>query len=259
MAGEITYETREYEHVTLKITPTREMMGVVAAEEAGYALRELLDQYDHINVMFAAAPSQLEFLRTLADVPDIDWSRVHAFHMDEYIGLPDDSEASFRHFLDQAFFKKLPLGKVYYINDAPVAKRLENYTKLLEQNPLDIVFMGIGENGHIAFNDPPIADFKDTEIFKKVALDEMSRQQQVHDKTFPNLDAVPTEAFTVTIPPMLAAKRRFCIVPSKLKAEAIRQALEGPISTDCPASILRTVPTEMYIDEAAASLLGSRS
>ena len=249
-------EVRQYGAVTLKIYPDRAAMGDDAAEDAAFVLRRLLDELDEVNALFAAAPSQSEFLASLAAKPDIDWTRVNAMHMDEYMGLAPDSPARFAHFLDQAIFGRIPLKAVYYVGDAADDEAvLARYRRILHEKPIDIVFMGIGENGHIAFNDPPVADFEDPEDFKIVDLDEESRQQQVHDKTFPDLESVPKQAYTVTIPPMIQARERFCIVPSVLKAPAIRAALEDEIDTSCPASILRTVPTRMYIDRPAAEQL----
>ncbi len=256
MTNDMNAVVKNYGEVTLKIYPDRKAMGAGAAKDAADALRRLLAEKDEVNALFAAAPSQSEFLAALALEPGIEWERVNALHMDEYMGLPADSSALFRVFLDEAIFKRVVLKKVYYVDDPEVNEDItERYRRILKENPLDIVFMGIGENGHIAFNDPPVADFDDPVDVKVVDLDLVSRQQQVHDKTFPDLDSVPKQAYTVTIPPMIKARERFCIVPSALKAMAVKAALEGPVDTACPASILRTVKTSMYIDRDAASLL----
>ena len=251
--------TQNYGDTKLSVFSTRLAMGKAAAKDAGEQMIKLLSEKPSISCLFAAAPSQQEFLDALAVYPGIDWQRVIAFQMDDYIGLPSDSEASFAYFLKNAIFDKLPFGAVHLMKDYfetpdPIAA----YTALIKKHPIDIVFMGIGENGHIAFNDPGIADFNDPHDMKIVELDNKSRQQQVNDGCFPDIDSVPKCAYTITIPPMVKAKLRYCIVPHHLKAPAVKAALEGPITEDCPASILQKTPnTYMYIDEEAAKLLES--
>lgn len=248
-----------YGDTMLSVFSTRLQMGQAAARDAGEQMIRLLKEKPTISCLFAAAPSQQEFLDALAVYPGIDWQRVVAFQMDEYIGLPSDSDATFAAFLNRAIFSKVPFAAVhlmkdYYAGGDPVLA----YTALLEKHPLDIVFLGIGENGHIAFNDPGIADFEDPLSMKVVALDDKSRQQQVHDGCFPTLEDVPKQAYTLTIPVILSAALRYCIVPNRLKAPAVKAALEGPVTEECPASILQKAPgTYMYIDKEAAMLLES--
>ena len=249
-------ERRQYGDCELFIAPDRTRMGQLAAGRAIAALRQRLADQARVRLVFAAAPSQNEFLDALVTAEGIDWARVEALHMDEYVGLETGHPASFRHFLEQRVFSRVPFGAVHYIDDGSGADPLPRYTAILAEAPIDIVLMGIGENGHIAFNDPPVADFDDPLPIKRVRLDAACRQQQVNDGCFPDLDHVPEEAWTLTIPTLVAPPLRFSIVPTALKAPAIRDTLEGPIATSCPASILRRAPrTELFVDRDAASLL----
>ena len=237
---------------------TRSSMGDVAGTEVAIKIKELLSCKETINVMFAAAPSQNETLATLIKDPDIDWTRVNAFHMDEYIGLDDSHPAGFRNFLKKAIFELKPFKSVNYLNgNAPDAqKEAQRYGQLLKDNPLDICILGVGENGHIAFNEPSVADFNDPVKVKVVELEPRCRQQQVNDGCFKTIDEVPTHALSVTIPALCEAKWMFCSVPAKTKAEAIMHMLRDPISTNCPATILRKQEHALlYTDKDAASLM----
>lgn len=247
---------RKYGTVELQIFDTREEMGKTAAEEGAQTLRELLKEKEYVNCIFAAAPSQNEFLDALAQ-QDLPWNRINGFHMDEYIGLPQGSPQSFSGFLNRAIFNRVPFHSVNLLNGmADPQEECARYTKLLEAAPPDVVFMGIGENGHIAFNDPPVADFHDVHKIKVVQLDQVCRMQQVHDKCFPSIDKVPKEALSLTVPTLISAKYLFCIVPGEQKAAATAAALTGEISEKCPASILRTHKAcRMYIDTACAKML----
>ena len=236
----------------------RQEMGKAAGTAAGEKLRELLALKDEVNVIFAAAPSQNEMLEVLVSFPGIDWTRVNGFHMDEYTGLPSDAPQGFGNFLRERIFEKLPFKNVYYLNGnaADLSAECARYEKLLEEHPVDLVCMGIGENGHIAFNDPPVADFDDPALVKPVALDEICRNQQVHDGCFATLDDVPTHALTLTVPALMHAAQVFCVVPAATKARAVRDTLLGDIRTACPASILRRHPAAtLYLDADSASLL----
>ena len=237
------------------IYPDRGTMGCEAAKEAAAALKELLAAKDEVNVIFAAAPSQNEFLAAIRAAEGIDWSRVNAFHMDEYVGLAIGAPASFTGFLNDAVFQRLPFKAVYHINGAAedVEAECQRYTQLLKEHPVDIVFMGVGENGHIAFNDPPVADFNDPKVIKVVQLDDTCRMQQVHDKCFPTFDDVPAYAFSLTVPTLMSAGQLFCMVPGPTKAAAIKQMLCGEIETACPATILRThANATLYVDADSA-------
>lgn len=240
----------------VKIFGSRAEMGLGAASDAVEYLKNLMAEQEFVNIIFAAAPSQNEFLAAMAE-SDVDWSRVNAFHMDEYIGLPSDASQGFGNFLRRAIFDKVPFNSVNYINGQNVPEEtLKQYKKLLEENPVDVVFMGIGENGHIAFNDPHVADFNDPEVIKVVDLDEKCRMQQVNDGCFTCLDEVPTHAFTLTVPTLMAAKRRFCVVPASTKAHAVYNTINGVVSEVCPASVLRTSEgTTLYLDNDSSSLL----
>ena len=251
---------KEYtkENLKIRIFATRDEMGNHGAEMAAQRIRTLLKNKDVINILFAAAPSQNELLANLCMKPDIEWNRINAFHMDEYIGLPIDNPQTFGKYLNNHIFSKVPFRKIYYINglsDDP-KETCNIYTELLNNNPLDFGFLGIGENGHIAFNDPPVADFEDPLDIKVVELDAICRQQQVNDACFIKLADVPTHAITLTIPALFRIPAIFCTAPTVKKAQAIYNTINGEISTKCPASILRLHrDTTIYLDEASASLL----
>ena len=234
------------------IASDRDGMGKAAAADIGVAILEKLAQKDRINMIFAAAPSQNEVLSHLTAYEDIDWSRIDGFHMDEYVGLPRDlADRSFGTYLKENIFGKVPFGSVNLIDATATDKEAEcaRYAQLLAENPVDIVVLGIGENGHIAFNDPPVADFEDPKLVKIVKLDEKCRNQQVHDGCFANLDLVPTHAITLTCPALFAGDHLFCIVPAATKAAAVKRTLEGPISEECPATVLRRhASARLYLD-----------
>lgn len=242
----------------VKIFPSREAMGQKAAEDVSRTIQELLTQKSEINIIFAAAPSQNEFLKYLSEDPSIQWDRINAFHMDEYIGIDENAPQAFGNFLKERLFGKVPFKSVHYLNGQAkdLSSECKRYAALLRNNPVDMVCLGIGENGHIAFNDPSVANFNDPETVKVVELEEISRQQQVNDACFPDIDSVPKKAFTVTIPALLKADYLFCIVPSKLKAEAVYKTLNDPISEKCPATILRQKKGAfLYLDHESSSLL----
>ena len=242
----------------VKIFATRPEMGAYAAEEAKAAIKEALSKKAEIRMIFAAAPSQNEFLASLTSDKTIDFTRIHAFHMDEYIGLDKDAPQGFGNFLDRAIFSKAPFKSVTYLNGqcADPEEECKRYSALLNAAPIDIVCMGIGENGHIAFNDPPVADFNDPFSVKVVKLDEICRMQQVNDGCFDSIDKVPTHALSLTVPRLINAEKLFCIVPAPTKAKAVKATLEGEITTACPASILRRHDcATLYLDADSASLL----
>ena len=245
----------------VKIYSDADEMGRAAAADAGSYLRELLEKKAEVNCIFAAAPSQSEMLKYLCE-EKVDWSRVNAFHMDEYIGLEAGDPRLFASFLGEAIFNRVPFKKVYYINRSGSTQQeiLENYSRLLQQYPVDVTFMGIGENGHIAFNDPHVADFHDPRRIKMVDLDATCRMQQVHDGCFETLESVPKYAMTLTIPSLVRAGRIFCIVPSLHKAEALKDTVLGAVSEKCPASVLRRHPAAtVYADADAGRYLMEQS
>lgn len=233
---------------------TRLEMGEEAARCVQEKIEELLKQQESVNIVFAAAPSQNEFLRTLGQAP-IEWSRIRAFHMDEYIGLRSDAVQGFGNFLRESLFDKVPFLSVHYIDGNATDRQAEcdRYAALLGQYPPDIVCMGIGENGHIAFNDPPVADFADPYAVKVVRLDQACRQQQVNDGCFSELRLVPAHAITLTVPALMSGRFIYCVVPGKLKAEAVFNVLSREIGEDYPASILRNHPNAvLFLDAASA-------
>lgn len=222
----------------VKVYDTRAEMGECAAKDIAQKIRELLNEKQEINMIFAAAPSQNEMLDALIK-EEVDWKRINAFHMDEYVGLDDDAPQKFGNFLKEHIFDRVDFKTVNLIGGANEKEDMEKYSALLESNHIDIVCMGIGENGHIAFNDPPVADFCDKKLIKKVELDEICRQQQVNDKCFDKIDDVPKYALTLTVPTLFNADYLFCVVPGKTKSKAVYATLNNTISEVCPATILR--------------------
>ena len=244
--------------LSVEIYENRTLMGEAAARDIKAKISELLSQKQEINMIFAAAPSQNDVLKSLVEDKAIEWNRVNAYHMDEYIGLDKDAPQGFGNFLKAHIFGLVPFKSINYIDittDNP-EKEAERYGKLLTENPTDIVIMGIGENGHIAFNDPPVADFNDSKVVKPVKLDEICRQQQVNDGCFTSIDKVPTHAMTLTIPTLVKAPYLFCIVPAPTKAKAVFETLNGSIDEHCPASVLRLQKNaKLYLDNESSKLL----
>lgn len=241
------------DNLTIEVCSDRIALGKVAGDTMVGALREFLAEQGTARMIFAAAPSQDETLEALISAEGIDWGKVTAFHMDEYIGLSKDAPQRFSHYLKAHLFDRIPFGTVHLIEGTDPDSICSKYTELLLEAPIDIVCMGIGENGHIAFNDPPVADFNDPKMVKTVDLDLSCRQQQVNDGCFPDLDSVPKQAITLTIPALMQGKRLICSVPGSRKHAAVKRMLEGEISTDSPASILRTHPEcTLFLDVEAA-------
>ena len=249
---------KEYvkDNLTCKVFSDRDSMGRYAADQIAAKMRELLSRQSEINMVFAAAPSQNDVLKYLAK-EEVDWSRVTAIHMDEYVGLGKRSDKTFAHYLDGAIFDRVKMKAVNYIGSDGDAETLcERYERLLREHPIDIVCLGIGENGHIAFNDPHVADFQDKRAVKLVDLDEKCRRQQVNDKTFDTLEEVPKYAVTLTIPTLVSAKYMFCVVPTANKAEAVFHTMFDAVSEKVPATILRRHPhAVMFTDEDSAKAL----
>ena len=237
---------------------TRAEMGEYAAKEAAQEINRQIKEKGEINMIFAAAPSQNDFLASIIADKSIDWTKIHAFHMDEYIGLPADAPQGFGNFLKNAIFGKVPFASVNYIDctAADPEAECERYTALLNARKCDVIIMGIGENGHIAFNDPHVADFNDKKTVKVVSLDETCRMQQVNDGCFASIDEVPKYALTLTIPTLVAPESIFCIVPAKTKANAVKRTLCGEINEECPATALRNHKNaKLYLDKDSASLI----
>lgn len=235
----------------------RSQMGQAAARDLAQRIKEVLREKPEVNIIFASAPSQNDLLASLAEIKGLDWSKVNAFHMDEYIGLPEEAPQKFSIYLRDGIFRKVKPGRVFYINgSADPDEECRRYTKLLEEYPVDIVCLGIGENGHLAFNDPHVADFNDPLLIKMVNIDDTSRMQQVHDGNFSRIEEVPKLALSLTIPALLKARFALTVVPGPTKAQAVFNTLNGPISEKCPATALRRHPGSfLYLDRDSAALL----
>ena len=244
--------------LTVNVYETRSEMGTSAALDIKKRILALLEKKETINMIFAAAPSQNEVLYALATDKEIPWNRVNAFHMDEYIGLPASAPQGFGNFLRDHIFGLADFKTVNYINISAedAETECERYSRLLAEYPTDIVVMGIGENGHIAFNDPPVADFNDKKAVKPVALDEICRNQQVNDGCFAKIEDVPTTAITLTVPTLFAGDYLFCIVPAKTKANAVYATINNEINEKCPATVLRLHKNAiLYLDGDSSALL----
>jgi glucosamine-6-phosphate deaminase len=248
----------QFDALTVHVADDVDEMARDAAVDAAASLRAAIAARGEANVMLATGNSQLAFLVELVRMPDIAWERVRAFHMDEYVGLQPSHSASFQRYMRERVAAQLPVMEFNYLSgDAPDPQaEAARYEALLRAHPLDVCCAGIGENGHLAFNDPPVADFDDDRDVKVVALDEASRRQQVGEGHFATIDDVPTHAITVTIPALLRAGRVLVIVPEARKARPVRDVLYGPVSTACPASILRRRPNAtLYLDLESSALL----
>lgn len=244
--------------LSVQIFETRKEMGNNAALLAAEKIRNLLKIRDSISIIFAAAPSQNEFLEALSIQPGIDWNRITAFHMDEYVGLPADAPQGFGNFLKRSIFSKVPFKAVFYLNgNTPdLEQECKRYSALLNEYQPDIVCMGIGENTHIAFNDPHVARFDDPQTVKVVDLDQQCRQQQVNDGCFESIEQVPTHALTLTIPTLLRPEAIFCVVPGEHKAQAVFHTLNESIKSDYPSTSLRQHPNAiLFLDKDSAKMI----
>ena len=249
-------KTIKTEKLDTFVYDTRKEMGDAAGMAAAEAIKKILSEKEYANVIFAAAPSQNEALDALV-ASDVDFTRINAFHMDEYDGLSIDDSQSFARYLTDHLFSRVNFRSVNLIPAKEGAEAVcEKYSSLLEKFPPDVVCMGIGENGHIAFNDPPVADFNDPFLVKKVELDEICRNQQVHDGCFPTLDDVPKYAITLTVPALTSAKYLICTVPAPTKANAVKAMLCGDYGECCPATSLRKHENaKMFLDADSAALV----
>ena len=246
------------DNLRINVCQSVEEMAATAASDAQKFLRAAIAHKGKAAVILATGNSQLQFLEKLTASNGIDWEKVTLFHLDEYLGISPDHPASFRRYLKERVEDKVKPRAFHYLKGDALEPILEclRYEVLLQTTGVDLVCMGIGENGHLAFNDPPVANFKDEEGVKIVKLDEACRKQQVGEGHFPSIDAMPQYAMTLTIPQLLNADRIQCVVPDKRKAEAVKAALTGPIETTCPASILRKQKNAtLYLDSEAASLV----
>jgi len=244
--------------IDIQIHDTKSENGKAAAAFGAAALRDAIAARGKANIVIATGASQFEMLEALVAAADIDWSKVTAFHLDEYIGMSETHPASFRKYLKERVTGKLPtLGAFHFVaGDAPdLDAELDRMNALLDAHPIDVMFAGIGENGHLAFNDPP-ADFETTLAYKVVELEERCRRQQFGEGWFPTLDDVPTRAISMTVQRIMSSQIVILTVPDERKAEAVQHVLEGPVTNMWPASILQQHSNcHAFLDSAAASQL----
>jgi glucosamine-6-phosphate deaminase len=249
-----------FDDTTVQVHADPGSLARAAAEEAAAVMRDAVAARGVAHAMFATGNSQLEFVRVLVhETSDVPWADTVVFHMDEYVGVGPDHAAGFQRWIRERIVEPAHPKAAHYLDGmADPEFECERYGGLLRAHPLDLCCLGIGENGHLAFNDPPVADFDDPIDVKVVELDGPCRRQQVNEGHFPDLDAVPTHAVTVTIPGLLRAGRVLAVVPESRKAEPVRDALTGPISTSCPASALRTIGhASVHLEPESARLLNA--
>lgn len=242
----------------VRVHADSDAVGIAAADDAARAIADAVANRGVANVMFASGNSQLAFLEVLTGRSDVDWNHLVGFHMDEYVGIDGEHPASFRRYMGERIVGAVHPSAFHEIHGdaADVGAECQRYAALLADHPLDLCCLGIGENGHLAFNDPPVADFEDPLDVKVVELDDACRRQQVGEGHFASIDAVPATAITVTIPALLRARTVLAIVPEARKRESVRRALTGPVEEACPASILQTKGNvTLHLDvESAADL-----
>ena len=251
-------KTTQYDELPVAVYESNEAMGRAAALDAGKIIKQAIAEKGRANIIVATGNSQLTFLEALRSLEGIDWSKVTVFHMDEYLGIDPHHPASFPLFLQEHFLKYVQVGAFFPVPNNPedVDRTCRDYENLLKGHPADLVALGWGENGHIAFNDPPYANFDDPVWVKVVELAEVSRKQQVGEGHFGSLAEVPTHAITLTIPALLAPKAVLCIVPEARKADAVQACLTGPVSEERPGSILRRVKhARLYLEPDSATKL----
>lgn len=250
--------TFHIDDLKVHVHPDQTSLSTAVADEVQRHLQETLERQDSAAVILATGNSQIQFLSRLVALGGVDWSRIILFHMDEYLGLPASHPASFRHYMKQRVETLVHPRAFHYLDgdaDLPLDE-IARYTALLQAQPIDLCCLGVGENGHLAFNDPHVARFDDPHWVKLVKLDDACKNQQVKEGHFPSLSAVPPYALTLTIPTLCRARKMMCVAPETRKAKVIRQALRDPISTDCPASILRRQPhCTLLLDRDSAALL----
>lgn len=238
--------------------PTRQAAGAAGAAIAAEVIRETLCHKDQMAIVFASAVSQDAFLTALRATPGIEWARITAFHMDEYAGMATDHPASFRRFLRERLFDHVPVAAFHQLDGEAADPDAEcaRYSAMLAAAKPDLTIMGIGENGHVAFIDPPVCDFKEPRLARPVELDDVCRMQQVHDGAFATLEDVPKQALSLTTTLFLSIPRALVFVNGEHKAAAVRATIEGPITEACPASVLRRHQNAtVFLDPGAASLL----
>jgi glucosamine-6-phosphate deaminase len=246
------------DELDVRVYNTLDDLAADAALEVNGLLRKAIKERGAAAVILATGNSQIQFLKKLVALEGVDWTKVTLFHMDEYLGIDAGHKASFRKYLRDRV-ETLVCPKVFHYIDGEADLPLdecERYSNLLRAQTIDLCCLGIGENGHLAFNDPPVARFDEKHLIKLVKLDDACKQQQVREGHFPSLEAVPPFAYTMTIPALCSAARMICISPEKRKAGAVKNALHGPISTACPASVLRKQKhCTLLLDTDSAALL----
>ena len=242
--------------MVIKCINDKREMAKVAAEQAAAILRQTIEAQGQARLIAATGASQFEFLEVLTSLQGIDWPKVEMFHLDEYIGLPASHPASFRRFLRERLIEKAGIKKYFLLDgEQDLAEAIRRTGQALLSAPIDLAFVGIGENGHLAFNDPP-ADFRTEEPYIVVNLDEACRRQQLGEGWFATLADVPQRAISMSVQQILKTRKILCIVPDSRKAEAVKACFGGEISPSAPASILRTHPdTIVYLDAQSAALL----
>ena len=243
--------------MVLKLFNDKRALATAAADQAATAIRRGVAEHGKARIIAATGASQFEFLEALTSLPGIDWKKVEMFHLDEYIGLPASHPASFSKYLQERLIQKTGITHHHLLNgEGNPAEVIRRTSQALRGAPVDVAFVGVGENGHLAFNDPP-ADFETEEEYLIVTLDEDCRRQQLGEGWVPTLAEVPSRAISMSVRQILKAKEIICIVPDARKAKAVRLCFEGEISPLAPASILRTHPnTTVYLDQHSAALLG---
>lgn len=258
MAKVTPLRTFQADALPVRVYGSRTDLATDAAAEVNGYLKEVLSKEGAAAVILATGNSQIEFLDRLIESSEVDWSKVTLFHMDEYLGLPADHKASFRRYMKERVESRVKPRVFHYLEgdtEEPI-RECQRYAELLQAQPVALCCLGVGENGHLAFNDPPVANFEDPYLVKLVKLDVPCRQQQVSEGHFPDLKAVPEYAFTLTIPALCSAQKMICISPETRKAKAIQTALQGPVSPACPASILRKqAHATLLLDTDSAALL----
>lgn len=247
----------QIDNLTIHIYGQKKEMGAAAADYVQGKLGAAICNRGEANLILATGASQFTFLEALQK-KEIDWKKITVFHLDEYKGISESHPASFRRYLKERILNRVAPKKIYFLNGdaANLPLEIKNYERALQAHPIDIACIGIGENGHIAFNDPAVADFKDPKLVKVVELDEACRNQQLGEGWFPTYADVPKEALTLTITAIMNCKAISCVVPDQRKAQAVYNSLYGDISNSCPASILRTHPeTVLFLDKESASMI----
>ena len=247
-----------FNDLSVRIYEEEKELAQDAARLAQNYLQSLLQQQEIATVVLATGNSQIQFLEAITTAKELDWSRIIFFHLDEYLGISQEHPASFRYYLQQKVEKKIPLREFHYLQGDALQplEECNRYSKLLQQQSIDLCLLGVGYNGHLAFNEPTVADFADSQLVKIVKLEPITRQQQINSSSFANLANVPQYAYTLTIPAICSAKQIFCLASGQQKAAIVRKMLHGSIDIDCPASILRKQQqATLFLDFHSASLI----